>query len=55
MPAYRIAEHDEYPHEPGAETTFNESVYVNAFDHDRAYGGWMRLGNRANDIPVGEF
>ena len=49
MTDYLLRAEDEHPHEPGDEPLFNESVYVNAFDHDRAYGGWMRLGNRANE------
>ncbi|MCB1747619.1 MAG: hypothetical protein KDK06_10615 [Gammaproteobacteria bacterium] len=49
MAHYKLAPADEYPHDPGAEALFNESVYVNGFDHERAYGGWMRLGNRANE------
>jgi len=49
MTDYLLRAEDEHPHDPGNEPLFNESVYVNAFDHDRAYGGWMRLGNRANE------
>jgi len=47
--AYRLIAQDEFPHEPGTERHFNESVYLNAFDHDRHLGGWIRLGNRANE------
>jgi hypothetical protein len=49
MGSYRLLETDEYPHAPGDELHFNESVYVNAFDHARELGGWIRLGNRANE------
>jgi hypothetical protein len=49
MSGYRLAEADEYSHQPSAETNFNESVYTNAFNADGRYGGWMRLGNRVNE------
>lgn len=49
MTDYRLLATDEYPHEPTAETHYNESVYMNAFDHQRAMGGWMRIGNRVNE------
>ncbi len=49
MSHYLLAASDEFPHAPGAEPLFNESVYVNAFDHDSGAGGWMRIGNRANE------
>ncbi|MEQ8495394.1 MAG: hypothetical protein RLW61_20415 [Gammaproteobacteria bacterium] len=49
MTSYQLLPADEHPHDPGAERLFNESVYVNAFDHDRRFGGWLRLGNRANE------
>ncbi len=40
---------DEFPHQAGPETNFNESVYTNGFDATAAVGGWMRLGNRVNE------
>lgn len=49
MADYLLTEADEFPHAPGAEMHFNESVYVNAFDHRNGCGGWLRLGNRANE------
>ncbi len=49
MTGYVLAASDEYPHAAGDETHFNESVYVNAFDFSRRFGGWMRLGNRPNE------
>jgi len=49
MPSYLLTASDEFPHPPTAEPHFNESVYMNAFDHRRKWGGWMRLGNRANE------
>ena len=49
MNQYRLAPADEYLHAPTRETNFNESVYVNGFDPAQRCGGWMRLGNRANE------
>lgn len=49
MTAYKLLPDDEFPHAPSAEQHFNESVYMNAFDHVRGMGGWMRLGNRVNE------
>jgi hypothetical protein len=40
---------DDYLHELGPEPNFNESMYFNFFDTHRSLGGWMRLGNRANE------
>ncbi|HEX9682659.1 MAG TPA: hypothetical protein VGA13_06225 [Acidimicrobiales bacterium] len=40
---------DEYPHQPEAAPNYNESMYLNVFDHTRAHGGWFRLGNRVNE------
>ncbi len=36
-------------HPLGSESNFNESMYFNFFDPRRSLGGWMRLGNRANE------
>jgi len=47
--SYKLTPQDEYPHTPGPEINFNESVYVNAFDDETGIGGWMRLGNRVNE------
>ena len=49
MSAYRLSESDEYNHTPSADSNFNESVYVNGFDLKSRSGGWMRIGNRANE------
>jgi hypothetical protein len=49
MSQYLLVPADELPHSPTAEPNFNESVYMNAFDHARRMGGWMRLGNRVNE------
>ncbi len=40
---------DDYTHALGPEPNFNESMYFNFFDPDRAVGGFVRLGNRANE------
>jgi hypothetical protein len=40
---------DDYLHALGPEPNFNESMYFNFFDPERRLGGWMRLGNRANE------
>lgn len=40
---------DDYTHPLGPETNFNESMYFNFFDRDRGIGGFVRLGNRANE------
>lgn len=49
MTTFRLDPADEYNHAPGPESNFNESVYVNAFELERRFGGWMRLGNRVNE------
>jgi hypothetical protein len=40
---------DDYTHALGPEPNFNESMYFNFFDTRRALGGFLRLGNRANE------
>jgi hypothetical protein len=40
---------DDYAHPLGPESNFNESMYFNFFDRERALGGFVRLGNRANE------
>lgn len=40
---------DDYTHELGSETNFNESMYFNFFDTTKRMGGFVRLGNRANE------
>ena len=49
MNQYKLLEQDEFPHEPSSEQNYNESVYVNSFDLATKAGGWMRIGNRANE------
>ena len=40
---------DDYTHELGPEKNFNESVYFNFFDPSQNRGGFVRIGNRANE------
>jgi hypothetical protein len=40
---------DDYTHPLGPEKNFNESMYFNFFDRLRRVGGFVRLGNRANE------
>ena len=40
---------DDYTHPLGPEPNFNESMYFNFFDRARNSGGFVRLGNRANE------
>lgn len=44
-----ITPEDDYTHELGCEPNFNESMYFNFFDRQRGVGGFVRLGNRANE------
>jgi len=48
-PGMRLEPKDEFPHPLEAARNFNESVYWNCFDPNLGMGGWMRLGNRANE------
>ncbi|HZT68012.1 MAG TPA: hypothetical protein VFA11_19670 [Acidimicrobiales bacterium] len=45
----RLEPQDEYMHELGPEPNFNESMYFNFFDPSARLGGFLRLGNRANE------
>jgi hypothetical protein len=45
----RLDEADEYTHELGPESNFNESMYINLFDPAQQLGGFFRIGNRANE------
>jgi hypothetical protein len=47
--AVRLEPIDEYMHELGPESNFNESMYFNAYDPENRVGGWFRIGNRANE------
>jgi hypothetical protein len=40
---------DDYTHPLGPEPHWNESMYFNFFDRSRRVGGFVRLGNRANE------
>lgn len=40
---------DDYTHPLGPEENFNESVYFNFFDRNANRGGFVRIGNRANE------
>jgi hypothetical protein len=40
---------DDYTHTLGPEPNFNESMYFNFFDVREKLGGFVRLGNRANE------
>ncbi|MFZ6004817.1 MAG: DUF7064 domain-containing protein [Actinomycetota bacterium] len=45
----RLEPQDEYMHELGPESNFNESMYFNIYDPSQRLGGWFRCGNRANE------
>ena len=47
--ALRLEPSDEYTHELGPESNFNESMYINLFDPEQQVGSFYRLGNRANE------
>jgi len=44
-----IQPEDDYTHPLGPESNFNESVYFNFFDRNQNRGGFIRMGNRANE------
>jgi hypothetical protein len=44
-----IKPEDDYTHPLGPEENFNESVYFNFFDREQNRGGFVRMGNRANE------
>ncbi len=44
-----ISAEDDYTHTLGPEPNFNESVYFNFFDREHRRGGFIRIGNRANE------
>jgi hypothetical protein len=45
----RLDPQDEYMHELEAAENFNESMYFNVYDPTERVGGFLRLGNRANE------
>ena len=44
-----VVPEDDYMHPLGPEQNFNESMYFNFFDRQRNVGGFVRMGNRANE------
>jgi hypothetical protein len=40
---------DEFNHDPGTASNYNESMYFNVFDGGAGVGGWFRMGNRVNE------
>ena len=40
---------DDFTHPLGPEPNFNESMYFNFFDRAKSVGGFVRIGNRANE------
>ena len=44
-----VVPEDDYMHPLGPEQNFNESMYFNFFDRERNTGGFVRMGNRANE------
>ena len=47
--AGNLVPEDDYTHPLGPEPNFNESMYFNFFDREQSIGGFLRLGNRANE------
>ncbi len=45
----RLEPVDEYCHELGPESNFNESMYFNVYDPTARLGAFFRVGNRANE------
>ena len=45
----RLEPEDEYMHEVGPESTFNESMYANVCDPSSMVGAFFRVGNRPNE------
>jgi len=45
----RLEPVDEYLHEVGPESNFNESMYFNVVDPTSGLGSWFRIGNRPNE------
>lgn len=49
MVKIKLEPNDEYMHPLEAASNFNESMYFNAYDPKNNVGGFLRLGNRANE------
>ena len=45
----RLDPEDEYMHALEDASNFNESMYFNVYDPAEKIGGFLRLGNRANE------
>ncbi len=45
----RLDPKDDYTHPVEEAKNYNESVYINLFDHAKVMGGWFRIGNRPNE------
>lgn len=45
----RLEPQDEYMHDVGDESNFNESMYFNVYDPATRLGGFFRVGNRPNE------
>jgi len=45
----RLDDEDDYTHPVEEAKNYNESVYINIFDHTKVMGGWFRIGNRPNE------
>ena len=45
----RLEPHDEYMHDVGDESNFNESMYFNVYDPAAKLGAFFRVGNRPNE------
>jgi hypothetical protein len=45
----RLEPQDEYMHDVGEETNFNESMYFNVYDPATQVGAFFRIGNRPNE------
>lgn len=46
---YKLIDQDEYTHEVGQESNWNESRYIDFWDAQQRVGGWFRIGNRVNE------
>jgi hypothetical protein len=49
MTRLRLEPEDEFMHDTEGASNFNESMYFNFYDAERALGGFVRLGNRPNE------
>jgi len=49
MARLRLLPEDEFMHDPAQASNFNESMYFNFYDAEQRLGGFVRIGNRANE------